>query len=68
VDRQSWKEQVRKTAWASKKKKLNKKELNALQESMMILNKLGFVEEPKKNWIPKEKKIFKIGEILEKGA
>lgn len=65
MNKYQWKQLVRKTAYASGKKKLTNKELLALQDSVLALKKQG-VELPfmKKveNW--KEKGLSKIGDIL----
>jgi len=59
--KQIWREQIRKTKIALKKRHLTKKERLEIQEGMM---KMGvFEEKPKENWKSKSEPT-KIGDIL----
>ena len=63
MNKQTWKSQCRKTAYASGKKRLNKKERGEIMTNMIKLNLLN-KKENKENWNPKYNKIQTIGEIL----
>ena len=40
TSKKEWQAQIRKTKWASKKKRLSKKELNDIQKGMMMMERL----------------------------